>query len=70
MLYVFSDGYIDQFGGERDRKFNLKNFKNLFLKIHKLPLDEQHKKVEETMKKWMKNDPNQIDDMLVMGVKI
>ncbi|MEA2041716.1 MAG: SpoIIE family protein phosphatase, partial [Bacteroidota bacterium] len=70
MLYSFSDGYVDQFGGKRGRKFNIGNFKKLLLKIHKLPLEEQQKKIHETMHLWMKDEPSQIDDMLIVGVRI
>jgi len=69
LIYIFSDGYIDQFGGTDKRKFLSTNFKELLLKIHKKPLREQHDLIENNMKEW-KGDYQQIDDMLVIGIKI
>lgn len=69
-FYIFSDGYIDQFGGEDQKKFLLKNLKDLLLKIHQLPADEQEKILKETLFAWMKAKENQIDDVLIIGFKI
>ncbi len=68
-LYIFSDGYVDQFGGPDGRKFMKKNFKNLLIDIHNKPMKEQHDILDETIKDWM-NGEHQLDDMVVMGVKI
>ncbi|MGC9341831.1 MAG: tetratricopeptide repeat protein [Bacteroidales bacterium] len=69
MLYAFSDGYADQFGGPQGKKFMIKNFKKLLLKIHDLSLNEQKQILEKTLNDWMQ-DLNQIDDILVMGVRV
>jgi serine phosphatase RsbU (regulator of sigma subunit) len=68
-LYMFSDGYADQFGGSENKKFLIKRFRNLLFEIHDKPLDEQHHILEKTLEDWM-GDREQIDDILVMGIKI
>ena len=67
-VYIFSDGYHDQFGGPKDKKFMIKNFKKLLLSIHEKSMDEQKTILEETMAQW-KGDTEQVDDILVMGVR-
>jgi serine phosphatase RsbU (regulator of sigma subunit) len=69
-LYVFSDGYVDQFGGPDKRKFMKKNFKELLLKIQPKPMDEQYLILNEAILSWMGEDVEQIDDILVIGVRI
>ncbi|MCK4663789.1 MAG: SpoIIE family protein phosphatase [Bacteroidales bacterium] len=69
MLYLFTDGYVDQFGGSKGRKFLYKNFKNLLKEIHKLPVNEQKKLLKDRLIKW-KEGYDQIDDILIMGIKI
>jgi serine phosphatase RsbU (regulator of sigma subunit) len=69
MLYLYSDGYIDQFGGEDGHKFKNKSFKELLINISELPLDKQKMEIEKTMEAWQ-GDQSQLDDMMVMGVKI
>ena len=66
--YLFSDGYIDQFGGPHGRKFMKKNFKHLILEIQDYPMNKQKEILEERLKEWMGNCP-QIDDILVMGIR-
>ncbi|MCF8378007.1 MAG: tetratricopeptide repeat protein [Bacteroidales bacterium] len=69
MLYTFSDGYPDQFGGLEGKKFMIKRFKSLLSEIHTKNPSEQKKVLEKTLDDWMKNS-NQIDDIIVMGVRI
>ncbi len=69
LFYVFSDGYIDQFGGEKGRKFMKKKFKKLILKIQNKNMKEQRQILNEVFENW-KGDLKQIDDTLVIGVKI
>lgn len=69
LLYLFSDGYADQFGGKKHKKFLSANFRKLLVSIAPYPMDIQLKKVEDTMRKWM-GDIEQIDDMMVIGLKI
>jgi serine phosphatase RsbU (regulator of sigma subunit) len=68
-FYILTDGYTDQFGGERGRKFLLKNFKELVFSIHKKPMEEQRAILEEQFYKW-KGEEDQIDDVLVIGFKL
>ncbi len=69
VVYTFSDGYIDQFGGHNLRKFMKKRFRNLLLDIYKKPLEQQQKELEEVFDDW-KGDTDQIDDVLIIGIKI
>lgn len=69
VVYMFSDGYIDQFGGELNRKFMAKNLKKLLLQIQNLSMNQQKKELEQTIITYMASN-EQIDDMLLMGIKI
>jgi serine phosphatase RsbU (regulator of sigma subunit) len=69
VIYLFSDGYVDQFGGNDGMKLKMKPFKELLIKISEKPMDKQHKALETYMKKWQGNY-SQLDDMIVMGIKI
>jgi len=69
-FYIFSDGYIDQFGGPHNRKFLMKNLKNLLLEIYQKPMEEQEKILSKTLDEWMGESENQIDDVLVIGFKL
>lgn len=69
VLYTFSDGYADQFGGDDARKFMIKNLKELLLQIHQKPMDEQRAILEATLIRWHGNSPR-IDDVVVMGVRV
>lgn len=68
-IYLFSDGYPDQFGGPKGRKFMYKQFKKMFLDVQNLPMDKQLSHIDNTMVDWMGNR-EQLDDICVMGVKI
>lgn len=68
-IYLFSDGYTDQFGGEDNRKFMTLPFKHLLSSISHEPMEEQKRILEHTFDKWQ--GPNdQIDDVLVMGIRV
>lgn len=69
MLYLFSDGYPDQKGGPEKKKFYYQPFKELLTSISKLPLDQQKQKLDDTIIHWI-GQGEQIDDILVMGIKI
>jgi len=69
-VYLFSDGYIDQFGGTQGRKFMIKRFRELLFDIHSKPMKEQRDFLDKTFVEWIGKDYNQIDDVLVMGFKI
>ena len=67
-IYLFSDGYHDQFGGEKGSKFKTKNFKDLLVKINQYTLEEQARIIDKTHLEWRGATP-QIDDILVVGIK-
>jgi serine phosphatase RsbU (regulator of sigma subunit) len=69
-VYLFSDGYIDQFGGNDGRKFMIKNFAELLKHIHKLPANEQREILKITFNEWKRQKYPQVDDVLVVGFKI
>jgi len=69
ILYAGSDGYVDQFGGNKYKKFMSKNFKTLLLDNYTKPLSEQKNILNKTIEDW-KNGYEQIDDILVVGVRI
>lgn len=68
-LYLFSDGYADQFGGDKGKKMMMKKFTEILLEIHHLPIQEQKTYLENFFYKW-KADYEQVDDVLVIGIKI
>lgn len=76
ILYLFSDGYQDQFGGKDRQKYMRKRFKDFLIKIHKLPMDEQRYLLEQNFEEWRNwgdgsgNKCDQIDDVLVIGLKL
>jgi serine phosphatase RsbU (regulator of sigma subunit) len=69
VFYLYSDGYYHQFGGLYGKKFSIRQFKALLTKVHKLETDTQLVKLEETFRKWRSRN-EQVDDILVMGLKI
>jgi len=68
-LYIFSDGYVDQYGGENRKKFKSLNFKKLLLALQDRSMEDQKQAIEETFETW-KGDLEQIDDVSVIGVRI
>ncbi len=69
LVYLFSDGYPDQFGGSMGKKFKMVRLKNLIKDIHKKPMEEQYEYVKSTFNLW-KEDYDQVDDVLFMGIKL
>ena len=68
-IYIFSDGYVDQFGGEKGKKFKVKAFRQLLLKIQEKVMDEQKSIINQTFENW-KGSLEQIDDVCVIGVRV
>ena len=68
-LYMYSDGYGDQFGGQENKKFKDVRMLKMFCEISHLPMKEQHAIVEKTFEEW-KGENEQIDDVLIIGIKI
>lgn len=70
LLYIFSDGYADQFGGPMRRKFMYGKFKKMLLEIHQRPLLEQREILDQTIEAWRaESGVDQIDDILVIGLR-
>jgi serine phosphatase RsbU (regulator of sigma subunit) len=67
-IYTFSDGYPDQFGGPSEKKFLIKNFKDLLLNIHQLSMFDQAEKLNEVFEEWRK-EVEQVDDVTVVGIR-
>jgi len=68
-IYIFSDGFVDQFGGEYDKKFMSSNLKKLLLSIQNEPMEKQHQSLNQAFENW-KGENKQMDDVCVMGVRI
>ncbi len=70
-LYTFSDGFQDQFGGEKGKKFMIKRLKQVFVNIYNVPMDEQRTKLDGELVDWITTgNTEQIDDILVIGYRV
>ena len=69
MIYLFSDGYVDQFGGPKRKKFLIARLRELFSTIYNKPTDEQKQILYKTHIEW-KGQSDQIDDIIIFGVRI
>jgi serine phosphatase RsbU (regulator of sigma subunit) len=68
-IYLVTDGYADQFGGDKGKKFKFKNLKDLILSVSDKPMLEQKMIIDETFESW-KGGLEQVDDVCLIGVKI
>ncbi len=70
LVYMFSDGYVDQFGGPeaKTKRFMIKKFKEILLANHLLPLEQQKETLLSELLTW-KGDSDQTDDILVLGIR-
>ena len=68
-FYIFSDGYADQFGGKKDRKFTTRRLKETLLSIQKYPMSMQKNLLKKQFYSW-KGNGRQIDDVLIIGIKV
>jgi len=68
VLYLYSDGFEDQFGGEKDKKFSRRRFRELLLEIHELKMIEQKRMLQKSLEEWM-DGHEQVDDVTVMGIR-
>jgi serine phosphatase RsbU (regulator of sigma subunit) len=68
-LYLFSDGFADQFGGPKGKKFMYKQFKDILLSNFKEPMSVQKEMLERNFKDWIGNS-EQVDDITVTGIRI
>lgn len=69
VIYTLTDGYQDQFGGEKGKKYKVKPFKRLLLEICNLPMQKQHQEIADTFDKW-KGGLEQVDDVCIIGVRL
>lgn len=69
MIYLFSDGYADQFGGPAGKKILVKRFREQVVKAFPLPVNDQQALFEQAILEWM-GDYEQVDDMLVIGIRV
>lgn len=68
-IYLFSDGYVDQFGGPKGKKFMYKQFRNMIMDVQHMPLQDQQKEFSLRLETWMEGY-EQIDDILFVGISI
>lgn len=69
IIYTFTDGYADQFGGDKGKKFFSKKLKELLIENCHLTMPEQKEKLAKIINNW-KGNAEQVDDILVIGVRI
>jgi serine phosphatase RsbU (regulator of sigma subunit) len=69
MLYIFTDGFADQFGGEDEKKFKTINIRSVLAEIYSLPVDEQKRQLDKAIREWMGDIP-QVDDILFIGTRV
>jgi serine phosphatase RsbU (regulator of sigma subunit)/ligand-binding sensor domain-containing protein len=68
-IYIFTDGFADQFGGPEQKKYKYRRFRHLLLTLHQLPMEKQKEFLSKSVLEW-KGELDQVDDILVMGLKI
>ena len=68
-LYIYTDGFQDQFGGPKNKKYMSKRFKNLLSSISEKPMEKQYLDLKSEFKNWI-GENEQIDDLCIMGIKI
>jgi serine phosphatase RsbU (regulator of sigma subunit) len=68
IFYIFSDGYVDQFGGTENKKFMYRRFRYLLTTINKFPTTDQKSILDDNIKTWMGSN-EQVDDMMVLGFR-
>ncbi len=68
-VYIYSDGYADQFGGPKGKKFMVGNFRKLLVQLAKKPITEQMGVLKTTLDNWQ-GDLEQVDDVLIIGLKV
>jgi len=66
---MFSDGYADQFGGPDNKKFMIRRFRDFLIEVHKKPMLQQMEILDQEFNDW-KGDQEQVDDVIVMGIRI
>lgn len=69
IIYIFSDGFADQFGGPDGKKYKYRRFKHLLLNMHQLDMEKQREILENNVKEW-RGQEEQVDDILIIGIKV
>jgi serine phosphatase RsbU (regulator of sigma subunit) len=68
-LYLFTDGFADQFGGNKGKKFKYSNLQELLISISDYSFDKQQEILDQTLTEW-KGNLEQVDDILIIGIKL
>lgn len=68
-VYLFTDGFADQFGGEKDKKFGKQKFKELLLSLGNMPMNEQYQTILKSHLQW-KGNKEQVDDICIIGFRV
>ena len=68
VLYMFTDGFTDQFGGPKGKKYSIKQLRESLMNVHKLKMSEQKTQLGNSLDNW-RNSLEQLDDVLIMGIK-
>ena len=68
-IYIFSDGYVDQFGGEKGKKLKAKAVREILLSVQDMSMEDQKAVLDKSFEKW-KGDFEQVDDVCVIGVRV
>ena len=68
-LYIFSDGFVDQYGGKKRKKFKTKNFKKMLLAVQPESMENQKKEIEDAFEEW-RGSNEQLDDICVFGIRV
>lgn len=69
LIYIFTDGFADQFGGPEGKKYKYRRFRHLLLALHQLPMEKQEDFLRKSINEW-KGNMDQVDDILVIGIRI
>ncbi len=69
MIYITTDGFVDQFGGKENKKYKKRRFIILLKKLYHLPINDQLAIIKQEFNRW-KGDNQQVDDVLVFGLRI
>jgi serine phosphatase RsbU (regulator of sigma subunit) len=69
IVYIFSDGFTDQTGGDSGRKYMVKNFRKLIIDISENPMSEQRQLMLDELTRWQGDKYSQMDDILVFGLR-
>lgn len=67
-IYIFTDGFIDQFGGDKNKKYSTRRFREFLISIQEKSMNEQEQAIEEEFAKWKGNE-EQVDDVLIIGIR-